>query len=111
MLRTGRVAMEDLIIEKRLSKAPADYTNHVEQAIAAGHLVNEGGSVHGGQSVRYVIASSDSEISNNHAIPIELLTDSTQYDLEKYVTLLLSSAMDLLLPFGYDLDSLRRNST
>ena len=106
-LRTGRVSLEDLILEKRLSKNPDEYTHHVEQAIAADNLVKEGGSVHGGQTVSYVIAS-PSRVWNNRVIPVELLDERTGYDSEKYVTLLLSSAMNLLLPFGYDLQHLRK---
>ena len=108
MLRAGNVPIEDLILEKRLSKNPEEYTNRVEQAIAASHLVKEGGAVHGGQSVSYVIANSTSRISNNRVIPSELLNDRRLYDKEKYVELLLSSAMNLLLPFGYDDASLRK---
>jgi DNA polymerase-2 len=107
-LRTGRVPLADLILEKRLSKNLDGYTHHVEQAIAADNLVKEGGSVHGGQNVSYVIASSVSRVCNNRVIPVELLDERTRYDLEKYVTLLLSSAMNLLLPFGYDLELLRK---
>ena len=108
MLRMGQVPIEDLVLEKRLSKNPEEYTNHVEQAIAASHLVKEGGSVHAGQSINYVITRSTSKISDNRVTPIELLDERAHYDTEKYVTLLLSSAMNLLLPFGYDLDYLHR---
>jgi len=108
MLRMGRVSIEDLVLGKRLSKSPGEYTNQVEQAIAAGHLAKEGGSVHGGQNVSYVITSGASRIFDNRAIPIELLDEGAHYDSEKYVTLLLSSAMNLLLPFGYDLKYLRK---
>jgi len=108
MLRAGHVPIEDLIIEKRLSKNPEEYTNRVEQAIAAGHLVKEGGSVHGGQSVSYIIANSTSKISSNRVIPTQLLDDRTLYDSEKYVELLFSSAVNLLLPFGYDRVALRK---
>ena len=62
-----------------------EYAHHVEQVIAADHLLKEGGSVHAGQSVSYVIAKSISGIYNNRAIPIELLDERTQYDSEKYV--------------------------
>jgi DNA polymerase elongation subunit (family B) len=107
MLRMGKVPIEDLVLEKRLSKSPEEYTNHVEQAIAAGHLAKEGGSVHGGQNVSYVITSGASRIFDNRAIPIELLDERAHYDSEKYVTLLLSSTVNILLPFGYDLEYLR----
>ena len=110
MLRAGNVPIEDLILEKRLSKSPGEYSNRVEQAIAADHLTKEGGVVHGGQNVSYVITGSVSRIAGNRAIPIELLDERSQYDTEKYVTLLFSSAVNLLLPFGYDIESLRRCS-
>ena len=108
MIRDGNAPIEDLILEKRLSKSPGEYSNRVEQAIAADHLTREGGSVHGGQSVSYVITDGASRIEDNRAIPIELLDKRACYDMEKYATLLFSSAMNLLLPFGYDLETLRR---
>ena len=107
LLRTSRVPIEDLIIEKRLSKAPEEYDNQVEQAIAAVHLTEEGGSIHAGQSINYLITSSRSRISENRALPLELTNENTRYDSERYVELLLSSAMNLLLPLGYDIGSLR----
>ena len=107
-IRDGNVPIEDLILEKRLSKSPGEYSNRVEQSIAADHLTREGGSVHGGQSVSYVITGDHSRIEANRAIPIELLDERADYDTEKYTSLLLSSAMNLLLPFGYNLETLRR---
>lgn len=107
MLRAGNASVEDLILEKRVSKNPGEYSNRVEQAIAASHLTKAGGSVHGGQSVSYVITGGASRIVDNRAIPVELLGERPQYDAEKYATLLFSSAVNLLLPFGYDLETLR----
>jgi len=107
MLRTGNAPIEDLILEKRVSKNPGEYSNQVEQAIAASHLTKEGSSVHGGQSVSYVITRGASRIADNRAIPVELLGERPHYDTEKYATLLFSSAVNLLLPFGYDLETLR----
>jgi len=107
LLRAGRVPIEDLIIEKRLSKAPEEYDNQVEQAIAAVHLAEEGGSIHAGQSINYLITSSRSGISENRALPVELTNENTRYDSERYVELLFSSVMNLLLPLGHDIGSLR----
>lgn len=103
----GRFNVRDLVISKRLSKNPNEYTNLVPQAIAARHLVKEGGTVHAGQSISYVLVKNTSRIQENRALPAEFLDDDTPYDAEKYVELLLSSAVNLLLPFGYDLKSLR----
>ncbi len=107
MLRAGKVPVEDLIIEKDLSKAPREYTNMVPQAIAARHLLKEGREVHAGQSVSYILVNNDSRIHENRALPAELADESTPYDSESYVELLLSSAMNLFLPFGYYRESLR----
>lgn len=108
MVRARHVPVEDFVMEKRLSKIPNEYTNLVEQAIAARHLVRRGKSVHAGQSINYVTASNGGRISENRALPIELLHETVSQDSEKYVELLLSSAMNLLLPFGYDLNVLRK---
>jgi DNA polymerase-2 len=107
LLRTGKVPIEDLVIEKRLSKTPSEYSNHVPQAIAARGLVKEGMDVHAGQNISYIISNNDSKILRNRALPVELV-DDTPYDPAAYVELLLSSAVNLFLPFGYDLNSLRR---
>jgi len=105
LLRAGRVPIEDLVIEKRLSKIPDKYTNQVPQAIVAKQLIQEGREIHPGQHVSYIITRSKSSIPENRALPVELADQNTSHDSEKYVELLLSSAMNLL-PFGYNLKSL-----
>src|SRR3989475_1821277 len=55
LLRKRKVPLEDLVIEKNLSKDPGEYTHKVPQAIAAQHLVKEGGTVHAGQRVNYIL--------------------------------------------------------
>jgi DNA polymerase-2 len=107
LLRTGKVPIKDLVIEKRLSKMPSEYSNLVPQAIAARHLVKEGSDVHAGQNISYVISNKDSGITDNRAFPIEFANESTPYDPVAYVELILSCAMNLFLPFGFDLSSLR----
>ena len=108
LLRAGKVPIEDLVIEKRLSKTPEEYSNLVPQAIAARHLVKQGGEVHAGQNISYIISNDDSKISHNHALPVELADDSTPYDPAAYVELVQSSATNLFLPLGYDLNSLTK---
>lgn len=98
LLRTGRVPTEDLVLEKRLSKTPEEYSNQVEQTIAATHLVTAGSSVHAGQNINYLITNSRSRISENRALPAELTDENTQYDVERYVELLRASMMNLLQP-------------
>ncbi len=107
-LRTHKIPTEELVVEKRLSKMPNEYSNLVPQAIAARHLLKEGGTVHAGQSVSFMITRNESKIPENRTLPAELIDSTTSYDAESYVDLVLSSAMNLLLPFNYDLKSLRK---
>src|SRR2546425_3423762 len=102
-LRDGTVPLEDLVIVKNLSKNPDEYTHQVPQAIAARHLVSQGGSVHAGQQVSYILTSDRTRT----ALPPEVVGEDTVYDSERYVDLLCSSAANLLLPLGYDAKYLR----
>jgi DNA polymerase, archaea type len=101
-LRQGSVPIDDLIITRSMSKNPEEYTNRVPQGVAAEHILNEGGAVQAGQQVRYVLTLDDSKKSGEQALPPELVDDNTVYDSRRYVDLLISSAANLLLPFGYN---------
>jgi len=105
-LRSGTVPIEELVITKNLSKMPSEYTHRVPQAIAAQCLIDEGGAVHAGQQVSYVLTFDSPTIPESQALPPELADDDTVYDSERYVDLLISSTANLLLPFGYDVKSL-----
>jgi len=105
-LRQRDAAIEDLVISKNLSKNPKDYEKIIPQAVAARHLVREGHEFQAGQSVCYVLTRRKSRTLNNRALPLEL-ANKGEYDAEEYVDLLRSSAMNLLLPLGYDLKLLR----
>ncbi len=85
---------------------PNEYTHRVPQATAAQYLIDEGGRVHAGQQVSYVLTIDTSTIPESQALPPELADDDTVYDPERYVDLLVSSTANLLLPFGYDVKSL-----
>ncbi len=102
-LRDGSVPLESLVIVRNLSKNPDEYTHQVPQAIAARHLVAQGGSVHAGQQVSYILTSDRTRT----AVPPEIVDEDTVYDSERYVDLLCSSAANLLLPLGYDTRYLR----
>jgi len=107
-LKLGRVRIEDLIIEKRLSKKPREYEKQTLQAIASQHLTREGLNIYAGQTVRYLIVNSGAKIAENKALPAELTHETTTYDAERYIELLLSSAANLLTPFEYDVNILKQ---
>src|SRR5437870_3634056 len=101
LLRKRKVPFEDLVIEKNLSKDPGEYTHKVPQAIAARHLVKEGGTVHAGQRVNYILTHDWAGVPEKLALPPELADENTVYDSERYIDLLCSSATNLLLPMGH----------
>jgi DNA polymerase-2 len=101
LIQDGSLPIEELTIEKRLSKNLNEYRNMVPQAIAAGHFNREGGEVHAGQSFSYVVTYNKSRITQNRALPVELVGANCPVDSEWYIDLLLASAANLLLPFGY----------
>src|SRR3989441_711665 len=107
LLRKRKVPLEDLVIEKNLSKDPGEYTHKVPQAIAAQHLVKEGGTIHAGQRVNYILTHDWAGTPEKLALPPELADENTVYDSERYIDLLCSSATNLLLPMGYTTKSLR----
>ena len=107
LLRKRKVPLEDLVIEKNLSKDLGEYTHKVPQAIAARHLVKEGGTVHAGQRVNYILTLDWAGVPEKLALPPELADENTVYDSERYIDLLCSSATNLLLPMGHTTKCLR----
>jgi DNA polymerase-2 len=102
LIQHGAVPVEDLTVEKRLSKNPNEYRNMVPQSIAAQHLVGEGMEAHAGQTISYILTYDKSRITQNRAIPTELMNEDSNFDSKRYVDLLLSSTTNLLLPFEDD---------
>lgn len=102
LLRSGEVEWKNLVIRKNLSKDPNKYANRIPQALAAQESAREGKTVHAGQLVNYILARKGQGSSQPRAIPVELMDDDVEYDSGEYEKLLLSSAKNILLPFGYD---------
>ncbi|HXZ90766.1 MAG TPA: DNA polymerase domain-containing protein, partial [Candidatus Dormibacteraeota bacterium] len=102
LIRDRIVPIEELTIEKRLSKNPTEYRNMVPQAIAAQHLNREGMEVHAGQAVNYIVTRNKSPITQNRTLPVELASENDLVDSEWYTDLLLASTANLLLPFEYN---------
>jgi len=106
-LIAGEVCVEDLLIVKRLSLNPSKYTHDVLHAVAANRLVKEGVEVSAGETVQYLITSAENKNVNKRVLPAQLAKDKMHYDVGKYLDLLLSSAQNILSPFGYTMDNLR----
>jgi DNA polymerase elongation subunit (family B) len=97
----GHVDVEELLVTKRLSKAPSGYAHDVFQAIAAKQLEKAGFEVHAGQTVQYLIVNAGSRRANGRVVAAQMLKPSTRYDVKEYVQLLISAGETLLGVFGY----------
>jgi len=102
LIRTGQVPVEKLVLEKRLSKSPEEYSSLSHQAIAAQQLHRKGRYIHAGQNIRYIATADRAAVQSNRAVPSELFEESIGYDAEAYVKLLITSFVNLFLPLGYD---------
>lgn len=105
-LGEGKVQAIDLLIAKRLSMHPDSYAHDVLQAIAAKQLMKEGVEISAGQTVQYLITNSESKNAYRRVKPAQLLNANVHYDTRKYLDLLLTSAANILSPFGYATNNL-----
>jgi DNA polymerase-2 len=105
-LRNSQIPIKDLVITRSLSKEPGEYSHKFPQAIAAQLLKSEGGSVHAGQQVSYILTVDSSKRNETSSTAPGLADENTVIDYRRYVDLLISSTANLLLPFGYNRNTL-----
>jgi len=106
-LQKGDVPIENLVITRSLSKNPNEYSHRVPQAIAVALLKTNGGTVHAGQQIRYILTL-DMKNNETTATAPELAEKNTVFASGRYIDLLISSTANLLLPLGYDKNTLTR---
>ena len=104
-LLNGEIPVWDLIVTKRLSKDLEDYTQKVSQMIAGEQLKTEGFEVSAGKSVKFLFTSAKNKRYRRRVKAKELIEESTNPDVRKYLLLLYSSASNILNPFSYSLES------
>jgi DNA polymerase I len=95
------VDIGELVITKRLSKRPSEYTHSVMQAIAAKQLEKAGYDVHPGQTISYVVTNSGSHKPYEKVTALPLIKEKTRYDRNAYMQMLVSAAETLFNVFGY----------
>jgi DNA polymerase I len=96
-VREGKVDIEDLVIEKKITRNPEDYKSSNRSAEAAKRMKRRGINIRAGQKVRYVVRDQKSR-------PRVLLDfeEVDRYDREFYVEQLESAAESILSPFGIE---------
>ena len=100
-LESGMVAVEDLVISKRLTRPPRDYQKASLTAVAAQQLFGRGVQLRPGQTVEYVITDAASALPNDRVRAYALWEGWHGYDRKKYRDLLLDAFHALESPFRH----------
>ncbi len=87
-LDNGEVAVEDLIVSKRLTREPREYRKASHTAIAAQQLFGRGIRLRPGQTIEYVITDANSNVPNDRVRAYALWEGFYGYDRAKYRALL-----------------------
>jgi DNA polymerase elongation subunit (family B) len=87
-LHDGEVSAADLVVSKRLTKYPEEYTHATHNAIAAQSLRARGVLIRPGESVEYVICEAAARVPSERVRPVELLEGNEPYDRCEYERLL-----------------------
>jgi hypothetical protein len=101
-LRSGAVPLDKLVIRKRISKEADEYTQHNESFTALQQMKRNGFSVPPGEAIEYVMLGGEERVK-----VAKFLNGDEVYEPEKYVELALRAASELLVPFGYDIATMR----
>lgn len=97
MVRRREVPEEEMVFTRNISKNPQEYHRGTVEAGVVRALLEEGASLHQGESIRYVIT--DYYAKTGRALPVEALDGKRCYDTRRYVELLAESCATLLQPF------------
>ncbi len=83
-LRNGSVPAEDLVIRKRLTKAPSSYQKNSVTAIAARQLDRAGVKLRPGESIEFIITDAGSSLIDDRVRAWTLWEGWRGYDVEAY---------------------------
>ncbi len=105
MLADGSVAIEDLIVSKRLTREPREYSKANQTAIAAQQLAGNGVRLRPGQTVEYIITDADNRVPNDRVRAYALWDGWFGYDRRKYTEMLHDAFEPMTLNHEFSLKS------
>jgi len=106
-IRRREVDLEDLVISRRVSKEPWEYTNMGHIAVSSLKLHRMGRTIHPGEFTGYVIIDASSPDPWARVEPIESYRDWMEYDEKKYIDLLVRAGATLFEALGVTVDQFR----
>ena len=102
---SGEVSAEDITLVRRTSKMMGEYRQFNDSRAAAEVLASFGHEPLPGQSMAYIIRDSAARKASRK-VSLPEFWDGV-YDRERYVDMLVRSAEEILIPFGWDRDRIR----
>jgi DNA polymerase-2 len=106
----GSVAIEDLIVSKRLTREPREYSKANQTAIVAQQLFGSGVRLRPGQTVEYIITDSGNRVPNDRVRAYALWDGWFGYDRRKYTQLLHDAFDPLALAHGEQFSASKRKT-
>ena len=97
-LRDGEIPLRDLVVTKRLSRAPLDYRKASLTAIVAQERLARGIPTEAGQKIRYIITGLSDPDPASRARSFETFSPDHSCDREAYAALLVQACAPLLAP-------------
>jgi DNA polymerase elongation subunit (family B) len=90
-IENGSAAIEQLVISRRISRAPADYKQASATAVASQQLERSGVHLRPGETIEYVITDADSKLSGDRVRAFALWEGWRGYDVAAYRAALLDA--------------------
>jgi len=103
-LEAGKVAVEDLVIRKRLTRPPEQYTRAAHTAIAAQQLAGRGTPIRPGETVEYILTDVRNAVPNDRVRAYAVWEGWHGYDRRRYRELL----RDAFSPFELAVEGARQ---
>jgi len=107
LIRRGDVGLEDLVVSRRVSKAPWEYANLNHISISSRKLHMAGRTVRPGQFIGYVVTKASSPDPWERVEPVEFYEEGSRYDCGKYIDDVIKAGATLFEGLGYNEDFIR----
>ncbi|MXV61884.1 type B DNA-directed DNA polymerase [Natronorubrum sp. JWXQ-INN-674] len=104
-LRSGDIAVEQLVERNRVSKPLEGYTQNTQNVAALKRARDQGLAVHPGQDVEYVVVDDEKDSRERVALAHE---ESKSYDPSYYETELVRAVESVLSPLGWEETDIQR---
>jgi DNA polymerase-2 len=108
LLQSGRANPMELVLKRHIMREADEYLNNSISAIVAKMVEEMGVHLSAGESIEFIILDQSGKKRPEKAKPIALYAFEDGYDIEQYTELALRATETLLLPFGYDVQRLKR---